>query len=425
MKSLLFLIILTAVLMSAVPLNAQEQLPDTVWSKQIQNAHVVKFSPDGQYVFVGIRYDVLKIETTTGNVIDTFALNRPLMKSLSPSPTGDTLIITGNRLIMMWNVITGDTIFTLNYGEEACFTPDGKRIIATTGKMGLDEPQILVIDIETKEIIKTFIGRYNYTGDLQISSDGKYFSFTDFRGTYSTVILIDLNTYEEIKIFENPNGSLDKNIFSPNNKYLAANSAGHKDIFIWDLKTLELFKHFQYEEFNDITIPILTNEKFTMNSKYLIMSFFDNEDFDPNKIIVWNIEGDSLEYEYSFSGSTALDVSKDDYIAGYSRAWRILSLLRPKWNGTGVKEHKKEDFKYTYNNEKLKIHFDDIPINIPEINIYNMIGMNVGANCPDCIGMPLQTQGNIIEIDIGYLTAGVYFVIVDVSGKRYVIKLMR
>jgi hypothetical protein len=37
--------------------------------------------------------------------------------------------------------------------------------------------------------------------------------------------------------------------------------------------------------------------------------------------------------------------------------------------------------------------------------------------------MPLQ-QGNIIEMDIGFLNPGVYFVVVDLSGKRNVIKLM-
>ncbi|MFC2129793.1 WD40 repeat domain-containing protein, partial [Bacteroidota bacterium] len=177
----------------AVPTQAQEHLPDTVWSKQIQNAQVVKFSPNGQYVFVGIdkigSSVVYKIETTTGTTVDTFRYHRPLTKRLSFSPTGDTLAVSGSGFIRLWDIRASDTIFTFEYGEEACITPDGKRIIATTGKMGVDEPQILVIDIETKEIIKSFIGRYNGASNLQVSNDGKYFSFEDFRGTYGTVIL--------------------------------------------------------------------------------------------------------------------------------------------------------------------------------------------------------------------------------------------
>ncbi|MFC2131502.1 WD40 repeat domain-containing protein, partial [Bacteroidota bacterium] len=177
--------------------QAQEQLPDTVWSKQIGNVNVVKFSPDGQFVFAGVYKDIYQFETSTGNLVKTFSGRCGSINRIDFSPTSDTIICSGGvggAGISLINSLSGDTLLRFNLGQsmsgaEALITPDGKHIIATTGKMGLDEPQILVIDIETKEIIKTFIGRYNGASNLQVSNDGKYFSFEDFRGTYGTVIL--------------------------------------------------------------------------------------------------------------------------------------------------------------------------------------------------------------------------------------------
>ncbi|MFC2131296.1 T9SS type A sorting domain-containing protein, partial [Bacteroidota bacterium] len=123
---------------------------------------------------------------------------------------------------------------------------------------------------------------------------------------------------------------------------------------------------------------------------------------------------------YPFSGSNALDVSKDDFIAGYWRQGRILSLLRPKWQGTGVKELLENKLSYTFNNGILRIQFEQNLMVEPEINIYNILGMNVGARH----AVPLQ-QGNTIEINIDYMPSGVFFVVVDAGMKKFVLKIMK
>ncbi|MFH1050250.1 MAG: T9SS type A sorting domain-containing protein [bacterium] len=405
-------------------LKAQEQLPDTIWSKAIDDEHlinVVKFSLDGKYIFTGVmepgRALVYKVETSTGLVVDSLAYHPPLIKKLILSPTGDTLIVTGSRYIWLWDIKTGDTIFTLNLGEEACFTPDGKRIIATTGKSGFDEPQILIIDIETKEIIKSFIGRYYKASNLQFSSDGNFFSFNDFRGTYTTVILIDLNTFEELKIFEKPGGTYTNLGFTPNNRYLG--TASSEGIHLWDLNTLELYKTNKYYETTNVSDLGMSNFNYSNESDYFMYAYWDQLDFDPNKIIVWDIEGDSLKYQYDFSGTKSIDLSKYDYIASVgfvSMKGFYFYMLRPNWIETNVKEIKEENFKYSYNNKKMKIEFNENLINEPKIHIYNILG--VGANGSS----PVQL-GNTIEIDLEDLSSGIYFVEVLVNGKTYFLKI--
>jgi WD40 repeat protein len=423
MKTKIF--ILFAIIVDAIhelPLQAQEQLPDTVWKKNI-SVGSLKFSQDGQYIYTTKDNNVLKIETFTSNILDTLILNRPLMKSLNISPTGDTLIVAGNGIIWLWETRTGESIEKLDYfGEDACFTPDGKRIVATTGKMGFDEPQILIIDIETKEIIKSFVGRYYGASNLQISPDGKYFSFNDFRGTYTTVVLIDLKTYEEIKIFEDPNKDYFVNMgFSPDNKMIG--TASSDKMYLWDLKSLELIKTIKYYESQQVTDRGLGRRVFSSDLKYLIYGYFDWEDYDPNEIIVWDIDGDSLKYKYPWPANGSIDISKDDYIVAcgrisYDRS--KLYLLRPKWNETSVDEIKEDDYKYSINNGILRIYFADIPIYKPEIKIYNILGLSVETRH----AVPLQ-QGNTIEMDLNYLPSGIYFVVVDVGGERRVVKILK
>jgi len=213
-----------------LPLQAQE-LPDTLWSKAIDDEHianVVKFSPDGQYLFAGYGNDIIQIEISTGEIIRTLSYHKGYVTQIGFSPSGDTLISSGwDGRIVLWDYHSGDSIECISLIKEiknsaksnALITPDGKRIITLTEFIGFDEPQILIIDVETKEIIKSFVGRYYYALNLQVSPDGKYFSFVDFRGTFLSIVLIDLNTYEEIKIFNEDGklGDLQDNIFSNDN----------------------------------------------------------------------------------------------------------------------------------------------------------------------------------------------------------------
>jgi WD40 repeat protein len=423
MKTILHFLttIITLLLFFIIPLQAQEQLPDTVWKKNI-SVGALKFSQDGQYIYTKKDNNVLKIETFTSNILDTLILNRPLMKSLNISPTGDTLIVAGNGMIWLWDTRTGESIEKLDYfGEEACFTPDGKRIVATTGKMGFDEPQILIIDIETKEIIKSFVGRYYYASNPQISLDGKYLSFTDFRGTYNTIILIDLETYEELHIFQIENGTLADNVFSDDGKYLGS-IYYQNGVYLWDLKTFELIKNYRFKDMININYAIM-DLKFSNDSKNLIFSYFDSDDYDPNKVIVWNIKKDTLAYEYNFPANVAKDISKDDYIVACGNLrgdFSKLYLLRPKWNETSVDENEENDFKYILKDNILKIKFDDELNNTPTIYIYDISGKLIKS----ISDFELQTDFKSINVNVDFLIPGVYLIEIITTKKHYSFKLM-
>ncbi|MFC2130994.1 T9SS type A sorting domain-containing protein [Bacteroidota bacterium] len=420
LNNFLFILIVALIYeLSFQPIQAQELLPDTVWSKQINQVNVVKFSPDGKYIIASTsNYGVNQLDTQTGAIIRTIMLGN---NRVSFSATGDTLVLSAGNQITLIRTKTGEIIDTIIFSYEiypdceAIITPDGKSIIATTGLLGSDKPQLLVIDIETKENIRTFIGKYSQTSQLTISPDGKYFSFRDFQGK-GYLFLMDLNTYEEIAMIEYPDGSLFDNVFSWDSKILGAISY-RNGVFLWNIETLKLIKNFKFNGVLDINYGV-RYIKFTNDNENFVFAYFDEDTYKFNKIIVWNIKNDTMVYEYPFSGQNALDVSKDDYIAAWGRGY--LSLLRPKWQGTDIIDPLENELNHTINNGIIRIKFDENLMEKPEINIYNILGMNVGARHT----VPLQ-QGNTIEMDIDFLNPGVYFVVINYSGNIKTLKILK
>jgi len=186
------------------------------------------------------------------------------------------------------------------------------------------------------------------------------------------------------------------------------------------LETLELYKTITFEEHSNYINSQLWNHKFSNDSKYIIFSYWDNEDYNPQKVIVWDIEKDSVAYEYLYAADKFIDVSKDDYIAAVgiqvpTIGWSV-NLLRPKWNGTDVKETKENELNYSYYGRKIKIYFNENLKNEPKIEIYNILGVGIRH------AEPVQ-QENEIEIDLNDLSSGIYFVEVLVNFKTYIIKI--
>ncbi|MFH1049393.1 MAG: T9SS type A sorting domain-containing protein [bacterium] len=423
-KILILFIILVGVI-HELPLLSQEPLPDTVWSKQIDNVNVVKFSPDGQYLFASTKnHGVNQLDVKTGNIIRTIMLGN---NNISFSPTGDTVVLSAGNQISFININTGEIIDTLHFltkggtDGSAIITPDGKRIITTTGKIGFDEPQILVIDIATKEIIKTFIGRYYNAENLQFSHDGKYFCFSGCRDIWNSINLLDMNTYEEISVLGSHPAGVGDIKFSRDDKKIA--SCGDDGlVHIWDLETKEIIRTISVQ---GTEYRYINRLAFSNDSKYILLASDNSEAFYKYDFIhVYNIESGKRIYLYAFTGNGCLDVSINDYIASFGinplDYEFYLYLLIPKWNGTDVKESLADELEYSYYNGTLQINFNEVLFEKPVINIYNILGVAVGARH----AVPLQ-NGNEIEIDLEYLTPGVYFVVVDFNGSRKVLKILK
>jgi len=93
-----------------------------------------------------------------------------------------------------------DQIYVGGYPDAVSLSPDGSRAYIGSKSAG-----ITVVDTKTHSIIKTINIPYQYSGELQISSNGKqlYLIITErvFGDRWSNVLILDADTGEKIKYF--------------------------------------------------------------------------------------------------------------------------------------------------------------------------------------------------------------------------------
>ncbi len=400
-----------------LPLQAQELL-DVLWSTD--KPFWGKFSPDGKFVYMCDHVNLFKADALTGEISRTFSYYSNYLADFDFSPTGDTLVSTGGYQydIVLWDTYSCDTLKVItsvfdSLGKKASpntikFTPDGKRLVVS-----IDEyPKIVIIEVNTGEIIKG-ISEYNASGILDVSPDGKFFAFHSHKYGY-TIALFDLETYEYLGDLEGNYYYINRMII-PNNENIFACGFEPPFLYIWDANSRELinFEKFDIPEFGNFV-----DFAVTIDSKYVMVANDYFEDKTKNRITVFDIEKDKIIYTYPYRGGN-IDISSEGYIIA-SDAY-TLRVLNPTWKKyVGINETKEETIKHTFFDSKLKMFFDEEIFDMPEINIYNILGVNVGAN-----GRSPVKSGNEIEIDLNYLNSGVYFVVVDIDGKRSVLKVMR
>ncbi|MFH1049790.1 MAG: T9SS type A sorting domain-containing protein [bacterium] len=420
------ILILFAILVGThcnVYLQAQEELPDVLWSNDY-SVRIAKFSPDGQSVYFVKNSDLtnlFKADAMTGEISSTYSYQNQRIFDFDISTTSDSIIVFEGLNIVIWSTQTGDTLKIITSIIDSLktkkppktikYTPDSKKLIVVIG----DDPEIVILDIETGMIIKEFHG-YNASGLLDVSPDGKFFAFHYWANNWrSYVDLIDLNTYENLGTLETFLDDMYINyLYITDNRTIAAAGRTSKYLYIWDKETQKIIKTPQFDlpEFGYFIKFAITND-----SKYIFISNEYEEDYSRNRLFVYDLDKGKIIHEYNYDSRVNLEVSQDGYILS-SDAYQ-LRVLNPTWKRyIGVKEVKEEKIKHTFFNSKLKMFFDEEIFDMPVINIYNILGVAVGAHC----NVSLQ-MNNEIEIDLNYLSSGIYFVQVNVNGKIYILKI--
>jgi len=182
------------------------------------------FAPDGRSVYVGIVKDnsTVKIDLQNGNIIQTYKHADEYsdvtgIRRLVLTKDGNTLL-TGDDYghIRWWNTATGKEIGDLyaNKGRVngMIMLPNGKQIATCGGESAFTDAEIKIIDIATRQVVKTLKGHGNSPTSLVATEDGKYL----LSGSYDrTIKLWNLATAESLATMVFFNGSdwvmVDKN----------------------------------------------------------------------------------------------------------------------------------------------------------------------------------------------------------------------
>lgn len=134
---------------------------------------VASFSPDGQFIAVGGRWNSPRLhDATTGELKFTLSLSEESCWDLSFSPDGKSLatVTPKSDAVYIWNVVTGEEVTRLQGAgdkRKVRFLPDGKRLAVCASRGNIE-----IWNISDKEIVATIPTPYGIYA-MAVSPNGQ------------------------------------------------------------------------------------------------------------------------------------------------------------------------------------------------------------------------------------------------------------
>jgi WD40 repeat protein len=275
MKKLLLITFMSMLLFSASALKAEL---DTVMTKKMGgDVQVVKFSPDGNYVYaLAQNYYPIKITTLTGEIVKTYDSATFVSGiAMDLSPDGEWLAVAeNNENVCILNTETGkiekkenvglDTNSITSFVLRYVALSHNKKYLATTYTYTskFDYKTISVINIWDLESDTTVFSRLIGYGDtastvkIKFTSDNKYLIIG--HACYpdsSRIEFLNVGTWDMAFILPGHSNSISDLSFSPDGSLLASSSwDGY--IKIWDIVNKSLYKSYNNDGHGDAVYTV-------------------------------------------------------------------------------------------------------------------------------------------------------------------------
>ena len=183
------------------------------------------------------------------------------------SPDGSTLrSYSLDHTIRQWDVQNGRQtkqidLPELDVNEEGpafAFSPDGTQLL-----LGLEDQSLVLVDVDTSEVIQRLAGHNSPVMVVAISPDGQTaisgsgpVDFTDDSpGSDLSMRLWDLRTGEEIRRFEGHTHTIFGLAFGPDGR-TAATASWDGSLALWDLETGEILQRMVDDAENDVVLAV-------------------------------------------------------------------------------------------------------------------------------------------------------------------------
>ncbi len=195
------------------------------------------FSPDGRYLlsssqnFAGAG-ELLLWDVETGELVRAFDNTDPL-GNVEISSDGSFAMTTSYFLSYMalWDMETGERLQRLDFDIDAPIEFSRLGVTSDIALIGFDNGEMLEVDLETFEILRSFDGHTGTIWDIALSSDGAVMASGQADGI---VIIWDYKTGREIGRIQHPGGFFVNLVFGPGDETLFT-SAYLGDVLEWNL----------------------------------------------------------------------------------------------------------------------------------------------------------------------------------------------
>jgi WD40 repeat protein len=438
MKTKTFLFVLILLALAGMERGKSQELPDTVWTKQLetnQKVHFLKFSPDGLYFYAGINNYIAKYETMTGHLIYDSLMHDDQIIRLDISPTGDTLLTSStDGIIKLWNSQTGGFLTTTPVIDEydddlidANFFDYGNFIICRTKIYETDSfPSFIIFGTKNNVKLHEF-GEIANVRKLRVSPTNNFFCFTVWFSPSSQipskdyVYLYDLNTYEKISLLGTHDYYVNDIEFSFDGKYIASGGDDGK-VKIWNVESRELAKEL------DVNGKVVRDIVFSKDNRHLLVGIENSEYL---SIWIYDVENDfNKVYEYPFLTGRYFDIDNNsNYIisfgfsgikGNYQKKLHLLYKKVSKIVAEGT-NHSNDILYPNPTNNRANIVFENKYLSKVTINIYSLSGDKIVTILDEYLDSGIQS----IQYDCSDLPIGTYIITINSSKFVKTYKLVK
>ncbi|QDT44933.1 Serine/threonine-protein kinase pkn1 [Gimesia alba] len=219
----------------------------------------IAISPDGQTILSASYQNLIVSRIDNGQGILELKSDRAAFDNFSMSPDGKFIVSSGSQP-QIWNLATGSPILNLE-GDEgfriSCLavSPNGKQVIAGTHSRAL-----LVFDIATGKLSKTFLGHSHTVTQIAFLPDGKHF----ISGSYDdTLKLWSLENESPVLTPQAHSREVNHVVISSDGKQ--AVSAAQGELKVWDLQKGKLQNNLKAPLHSNNWISYLPDERFIIS----------------------------------------------------------------------------------------------------------------------------------------------------------------
>lgn len=300
----------------------------------------VAFAPDGEHVLSGTWNSVdggtLQLwNIETGQLDRRFYGHTDIISDVQFSPDGQRVLsVSWDRSLRVWDVNTGVQLQRLDGHPDrvlnARFTPNGEYVLVGTGNIGNNIPDpaadrkvdssVWLWDLKNRATIRSLEGHTDWIWSVAVSPDGRIGATASgplnlpASGQADTSIrLWDLQTGEELYVFEGHTNTVSSVAFSPDGKTLAS-AAWDNVVRLWDVETRKEIGQFTGHTDRVLSVAFAPDGKTAVSaSRDKTIRLWDVENTEEIHVFEGH-EGDVTSVVFSRDGKMIASGSVDDTV---------------------------------------------------------------------------------------------------------------